>query len=167
MKKIVYAFMLMAGISVSGQVTIGTTANLSSTSPASSILEFDNASNRAIYIHPANLPSCSSVTAGGITFDNATGSVRFCNGTAWSTVISNGATGGTVPSGTDTGKVIIGSDTSAVDGVLVLESSSRALILPKLSLGQYKIASPQAGMIYYDTYTKKVTVYNGNRWTEM
>jgi len=67
----------------------------------------------------------------------------------------------------DTGaKVIIGADASTADGVLVLESSTKALILPIVS-DTNNIPDPAPGMMVYinKAGAKRLAVYNGAGWT--
>ncbi len=149
---------------VHAQVIIG--GSTVSESQTSSLLEFTSGSGRAIFIHPANLPLCQSATQGAIAFNNSNGSINFCNGTTWATT-TGGTTGATVPS-TESGKgVIIGSDTSTQKGALILESLSKALIMPKIAHGQLNIKTLKAGLLFYDTATKRINFYNGNFWVEL
>ncbi|MFB9078942.1 hypothetical protein ACFFLS_10415 [Flavobacterium procerum] len=60
---------------------------------------------------------------------------------------------------------VIGAQSSDVDGVLVLESSNKALILPKVVSPHLNIIKPMAGTICYDTVKKLLCVYNGTEWT--
>lgn len=65
-------------------------------------------------------------------------------------------------------KVIIGNETSDSDGVLVLESSTKAMILPIVE--DYKaIKNPSAGMIAFikhpsDNTKHRLIVFNGQKW---
>jgi hypothetical protein len=59
--------------------------------------------------------------------------------------------------------VIIGSNTSTATGVLVLESTDKALILPKVTdVNEYRNAV--IGTVFYDLATKSLAVYDGNKW---
>lgn len=60
--------------------------------------------------------------------------------------------------------VIIGSNTSSASGVLVLESTDKALVLPKVASPQTNVRSPYPGMICYDTVSKSVAVFDGKVW---
>ena len=60
--------------------------------------------------------------------------------------------------------VIIGSSTSAANGVLVLEATDKALVLPKVASPQTNVRSPYPGMICYDTTSKSVAVFDGKVW---
>ena len=65
-------------------------------------------------------------------------------------------------------KVIIGSDSSEKEGVLVLESNDKAMVLPIVN-STNDIINPSPGMIVFVTnhaIDKSVlAVYNGNLWT--
>lgn len=60
--------------------------------------------------------------------------------------------------------VIIGSSSSSADGILVLEATDKALVLPKIASPQTNVRSPYPGMICYDTTSKSVAVFDGKVW---
>lgn len=66
---------------------------------------------------------------------------------------------------TNISKTIIGSSTTRADGVLVLESTTRSLVLPTVSDVQ-DIINPSPGMIVYINKrgAKRLAVFNGNKW---
>lgn len=63
-------------------------------------------------------------------------------------------------------KVIIGATSSAADGVLILESTTKAMILPIVASTD-DIPSPAPGMMVYinKAGAKRLAVYNGAAWT--
>lgn len=63
-------------------------------------------------------------------------------------------------------KAIIGARTTAADGVLVLESATKAMILPTVS-DTASIPDPAPGMMVYinKAGAKRLAVYNGGGWT--
>lgn len=65
-----------------------------------------------------------------------------------------------------TEKVIIGSTTSSADGALVLESNTKAMVLPIVANVQ-DIPSPSPGMMVYvkKEGSKRLAVYNGSKWS--
>lgn len=91
-----------------------------------------------------------SVNASGTTIDPLT--------TIDGAVIQNAATE------SSTAKVAIGALTSA-PGVLVLEDTNKAMVLPKVANPQTNIINPAPGMMVYDTATKLLAVFNGSVWT--
>jgi hypothetical protein len=61
--------------------------------------------------------------------------------------------------------MIIGSTTPTANGVLVLESSDKALILPKMESPHLNMVNPEPGTIVYDTVSNLMCVFNGEEWT--
>ena len=66
-------------------------------------------------------------------------------------------------------KAIIGERSSAADGVLVLESTTKAMVLPIVDDVQ-NILSPSPGMMVYvkgvtPTFKKRLAVFNGSKWS--
>lgn len=64
------------------------------------------------------------------------------------------------------GKAIMGADNSAANGVLVLESTTKAMVLPIVADVQ-NIPSPSPGMMVYvnKSGAKRLAVYNGSKWS--
>lgn len=62
-------------------------------------------------------------------------------------------------------RVIIGNSATAVSGVLVLESTDKALILPKIADPHINVKSPYPGMVCYDTVSKTMAVFDGLKWS--
>ncbi len=61
--------------------------------------------------------------------------------------------------------VVLGSNSSTESGVLVLESTNKALILPKVADPHNTIGSPALGTMCYDTTSKSIAVFNGKEWS--
>lgn len=63
-------------------------------------------------------------------------------------------------------KVIIGNQNSTADGILVLESSTKAMVLPIVD-STNKIINPSPGMMVYliNGNKKRLAVFNGNKWS--
>ena len=62
-------------------------------------------------------------------------------------------------------KVIIGATTSTANGALILESTDKALILPKMASPHLNMIDPEPGTIVYDTDADLICVFNGSEWT--
>lgn len=77
----------------------------------------------------------------------------------------NNATFNTNPEVPGPNRVIVGSPVTSVPGVLVLESTNKALILPKVSDPHINVKSPYPGMICYDTVSKTMAVFDGLKWS--
>ncbi|AYZ35163.1 hypothetical protein EGY07_06055 [Chryseobacterium indologenes] len=177
---------ILSGLANS-QVIIGDAVG---TAPAgqktSVLLEFAAGQNKGIILpYVRTIPAGTGLAEGTIILDatNPAGArVRYYNG-----VTTNGATGWVDLSNGNNGnitsvmalqptsaqvnedanaKVIIGSDTSSAAGVLVLESSSKAMILPIVS-DTNSIPDPAPGMMVFinKTGAKRLAVYNGSGWT--
>jgi len=149
-------FFFLSCISTQAQVLIDRHLATS----ASVTLEFGT-QTRGILLEPATLPA--SPSAGTIIFDDSTASLRYYNGSSWSTA-ATGGTINTVVDYTTTSQVIINSTFSSATGLFIIEATNRALVLPKLSNGLLAIKSPTPGLLYYDTLLKAMMVYNGNLW---
>lgn len=61
--------------------------------------------------------------------------------------------------------VVLGAHNATAEGVLVLESSDKALILPKVADPHENIKSPAYGTMCYDTTSKSIAVFNGKEWS--
>lgn len=173
MKKILYVTQLivitLASHSVNAQIGIGTTAITNS----SILLEFGNEPKGII------LPqvSTSALAAGGtFIFDAADKSVKVKeekNNTVenWTNLTQNSVQGKlhsfSNAGGDFSGNngVIIGKDSSLKSGVLVLESTTKALVLPKVSNPQTSLKGSIAGTMVYDTDSGMLAVYDGSTWS--
>jgi hypothetical protein len=47
---------------------------------------------------------------------------------------------------------------------LVLESTSKALVLPKVANAETEIKSPAVGTMVYDLYSKSLAIFDGAKW---
>ena len=160
MKNFLIMIFLCVGAHGLAQIAIGKSAVTNS----SCLLEFGNEA-RGIRLPLVTDASVMTISAGSLVFDTATGSFRYYNGTAWSDVVSGGISGGS-PSGTDSGDgVIMGSNTtSATGGVLILEATGKALVLPRVNNVDVRMQTPVRGLMVWDTAKKQVAVYNGAKW---
>ena len=64
----------------------------------------------------------------------------------------------------NTAKVSIGTPTST-PGILVLEDTNKAMVLPKVASPHLTIINPAPGMMAYDTTSKQLAVFNGTVWS--
>ena len=117
--KYIYIFILICSCNLAhSQVLIGITTPTN----ASVALEFGT-EPRGILLEPATLPA--SPDADTIVFDDASGSIRYYNGTSWSAPVIGGLTN-TVTDYTSQGQVIINDTSTATDGIFVIEDSNTA-----------------------------------------
>lgn len=154
------------------------------------MLEFGDTKNKGIILpYVETVPTGTADAKGGtIIFDISTISpsttpeykVKVKNENAgwtdlsgvsgYSTTVANEVTSvqSSVPEKKDA-KVIIGNPNTTTDGVLVLESNDKAMVLPIVD--DYKaIINPSAGMMAFlkhptDNTKHKLIVFNGQKWT--
>jgi hypothetical protein len=166
MKKIIFVICaVFAGFVANAQAVIGKT-----TPDGSGIVDF-NAGGKSGIVLPwvTTLPTGSALTGGVMLYDAAKKKVVYYNETGWVDLSNHtGTIDLTIQNGVPeaaTKGTVIGATSSSVDGVLVLESSNKALILPKVASPHLNIISPMPGTICYDTVKKMVCIYNGSEWT--
>lgn len=178
MKNIVSIVLLMISCTAFSQVIIGNETGTAS-NKTSVLLEFAAGQNKGIILpYVRTLPGGTGLAEGTIVLDatnSNTAKVKYYKGTSAWFDLSNG-NGANVssaltiqPAGTpenSASKVIIGSPSSAVDGVLVLESTNKAMVLPMVQ-NTDDIPNPAPGMMVYinKTGAKRLAVYNGAVWT--
>lgn len=134
--------------------------------PSSSILDFATGTTKGIIL-PAveNLPATPA--NGTFLFDRNDARIKMYQNGAWVNLSNPGSTAGLVPySGTvDNAKqTVMGSRSTAAGGVLVLEATDKALVLPKVTNPHLTVKSPYAGMMCYDTVSKSLAVFDGTVW---
>ncbi|PDS21882.1 hypothetical protein [Flavobacterium branchiophilum] len=156
---------LVAGAIMQAQVAIG-----KSDIQGSSLLDFAAGTTKGIILPKVTtLPTGAAATNGTILIDASTKAsskvVMRVNG-AWQDMSdAQDLSALTFNSSPEVTKgAIIGAYTSAAEGVLVLESSSKALTLPKVSNTETDVKSPTAGMMCYDLASKCLAVFDGVKW---
>lgn len=167
MKKLLFIICItVGGFVVNAQSSIG-----KMTIPdGSGILDFNSGGKSGIVLPwLTTLPTGKALVGGVMIYDTNQKKVLYYNGTSWLDLSKHNGTVDltmqqSVPESTING-AIIGAESSNADGVLVLESSDRALILPKVISPHLSIVKPMAGTICYDTVKKLVCIYNGAEWT--
>lgn len=179
--KNIFVIILLAMMSAAhAQVIIGdatgTTANKTSV-----LLEFAAGNKGIIVPYVRTLPTLNALVGGAIVLDATTPTLarmKFYNGTTW--IDLSGQDGNlvspvdyltiqpdaTVAPETAASKTIIGAQTSSADGVLVLESNTKAMVLPTV-MDVQNIPSPSPGMMVYvnKTGAKRLAVFNGSKWS--
>jgi hypothetical protein len=141
------------------------------------LLEFAAGQNKGIILpYTTTLPSGAGLVPGTIILDatNATKArVKMYNGTSWIDLSSGhdgDVTGALTLQPTTTpspsAKVIIGANSTSADGILVLESTNKAMVLPMV-VDVNNILEPSAGMMVYVNKPglKRLAVFNGSVWT--
>jgi len=177
MKKIYIAAFTIVVAMINAQVIIGDAVG---TAPAnqkgSVLLEFAAGQNKGMVLpYVRTMPS--TPTEGTIALDATSGTaarVKYFNG-SWidlsgqdgniTSALASQPTSAQVTEVTGA-NTIIGSATTSADGVLVLESASKALILPTVEDVQ-NVVNPAPGMMVYinKAGSKRLAVFNGTRWS--
>ena len=148
------------------QVGIGTT-----TVSTKAILEFGSEKKGIILPWVTSAGAVVSPSGGTLIFDRNDKKVKYYNNNtnSW---IDMSITSGAVDTSIQDAfleesiqcKVIIGNTTTSKTGVLVLESTDKALVLPKVDDVTLNFPNPEPGTIVYDSSRKKIAVYNGLVW---
>lgn len=176
MKKIIISTLLISASfsQIHAQVIIGD-ATGTATDKTSVLLEFANTNDKGIIL--PYVRSKSGITEEGTIILDATDAtkarIKYYNG-SWvdlsgqdaniSTALADQPTTTQVSEGTSS-KAIIGSQTSNADGVLVLESKTKAMVLPIVT-DVNNIPSPSPGMmVYVKGANKRLAVFNGSKWS--
>lgn len=171
MKNIISIFALTISQILFSQVIIGN--NIGTAANKTSVLmEFANNNKGIILPYVRTLPTVP--TEGTIVLDATDGTkarVKYYKG-SWFDLSGTDANITTELStqpniAEDTAsKVILGSETSTANGVLVLESNTKSLVLPIVD-DVNKIPSPSPGMLVFvnKTGAKRLAVYNGAYWS--
>lgn len=135
-------------------------------SSVSAVLDFAGGTTKGIIL-PAVETLPSSPANGTFLFDKNDSKIKIRNNGGWVELSLTGSNTSLVPySGTvdNAKKTIMGARTSSADGVLVLESANKAMVLPHVENPHLTVKAPYPGMICYDTITKSLAVFNGSVW---
>lgn len=175
MNKFLYTVVgLFFGQVLSAQVIIGGSAGTAS-DKTSVLLEFEGQNKGIVLPYTRSLPS--SPAEGTLLLEAGTSTqarVKYYNG-SWIDLSGQDAditsflaiqpTSSQVNED-DSAKVIIGSTASSADGVLVLESSDKAMLLP-MTENTDNIADPSPGMLVFinKSGAKRLAVFNGSKWS--
>ena len=153
------------------QVAIG-----KATVDGSGIMDFGS-QNMGIILPWVNTATTTSITNGTLIFDTSDYKVKYLKDGVWTDLSERTFVGSTAAidikiaahnakEEDGANAVDIGTtNLSTIKGVLVLEATDKALILPKMASPHLNMNSPEAGTIVYDTVTKLMCVYNGEEWT--
>lgn len=113
-------------------------------------------------------PTTDNPNNGTFIYDLSNQSVKMFQNGAWVTMTSEGGNITDVvlnPSAEDGDGVIIGDDSSSAEGVLILESADKALILPQVKNPHLTVKGAYPGMMCYDTVSNSIAVYDGTVWS--
>lgn len=134
----------------------------------STVLDFNNVAGNTKGLI---LPATSGVATGALVngtfvFDTTDNKVKVYENDTWKSLSDVGSSAAVVANTTaELGKgVVMGQSSSTADGVLVLESPDKAMILPQISAPHLNVKNPYPGMICYDTASKTLAVFDGSVW---
>lgn len=173
MKKLYITLLIIATTTLSAQMIIGDAVG---TAPAnqkqSVLLEFANSNDKGLILpYVRTLPA--NPAPGTILVDSTTptsAKVKFYDGSGWKLIsgaadITSALANQPTTAEETTAKAIIGNRTSTADGVLVLESTTKAMVLPTVDAVE-NILSPSPGMmVYVKGTTKYLAIFDGAKWS--
>lgn len=158
-----------------GQVAIGK----QTVQGSSTLLDFNNTStNTKGIILPSveNLSSALSSTPaennGTFLFDKSDRKIKMYENNAWVELSAAGSnsqitTNTSQEAATNLGMAIGSNGTPGISnakGILVLESTNKAMVLPKIADPHTNVKSPYPGMMCYDTTTHSLALFDGLKW---
>lgn len=149
------------------QVGIGTTSLTGDV-----ILDFGTDNNKGILL-PRIINLDASSVSGTLYFDTSDSKVKFLGSSIVDLSVEDVATENEFDTAEEdysalsevqaSNGVVLGDTASTTTGVLVLESSSKAMVLPKVT-SYTNVGNPEAGMIVYDSSKKMLCVFDGEKW---
>jgi hypothetical protein len=154
--------MLLTNLAIYSQVGIETTSI-----HTDALLDFPVGQNKGIVLPMVEtLPTGAAASNGTFLIDKTDGRVKVRQNGVWLnlTGTSSLSSYSVNPSADTFDGVIIGATSSSASGVLVLESTNKALMLPKVVSPHINIKSPYPGLMCYDTTKNAVAVFNGANW---
>lgn len=157
--------LLVIGCCFSCTLVLGQTAIEKYTVDGDGVLDFASGTTKGIIL-PAVETLPATPANGTFLYDKNAQMVKMYENGAWVNLSDIGDNSDVLPyNGTDTNKqTIIGAVSTTVDGVLVLEATDKALILPKIASPHINVPSPYPGMMCYDTDAKALAVFDGAAW---
>ncbi|MGV0924683.1 hypothetical protein [Empedobacter tilapiae] len=173
MKKTLLVILIFFTTNIYAQVSIG-----KNIVDGNGILDFGT-DNKGILLPVVNVSSSTSYENGTILMDFTDMKLKVMQNSAWLELSDSGSlleqkdesnntitTNRIMNTSQEDGEgVVIGAETSSAKGVLVLEATDKALILPKVNKPHENILSPAAGTIVYDTESKSLAVFDGIVWS--
>lgn len=137
----------------------------------STLLDFSEENKGLILPWCTTVPS-SNVVGGTLILDAENDNrIKYYDGTAWQDLsLEDGVVNPTNENTlTEVGNGTLISDETTTgqrgDGVLVLESNEKAMILPIVEEPVINLESPTAGTMVYDPFNKVICFYNGTSWS--
>ena len=157
---------LALGIGFALDVSAQTAIEKNTVSSTSVLLDFAAGTTKGIIL-PAVETLPTTPANGTFLFDKTAQILKMYQNGAWVNLSGVGENISVVPysGATDNGKqTVIGARSTSADGVVVLESTDKALTLPKIASPHVNVKSPYPGMMCYDTDRKALAVFDGKVW---
>lgn len=167
------AALLLGTILISAQVAIGK----SSVSNSSVSLEFGSGNKGIVLPWVTNTGIVAGQLNGTLAYDLSDHKIKVKYASGWKdlSIDTSGTTldpltsvDGVLIQNSQTentsAEVTIGTPT-ANTGILILEDTDKAMILPKVASPHLNIINPAPGMMVYDTTAKQLAVFNGAVWS--
>ncbi|RXM39299.1 hypothetical protein BOQ62_12450 [Chryseobacterium sp. CH21] len=163
MKKVIILALVLVGLSsLKSQVGMG-----KASVDGDAILDFPLSNTGIILPIVETLPTGTAATNGTFLLDKNDITIKMRQNDLWVSLSDAGNLTGTMPntSAEQGGGIIIGAASSPAQGVLVLEATNKALVLPKVNDPVANMKSPVAGTMCYDTVSKTMAVFDGLKWS--
>lgn len=173
MKNIFTILFALLSVSIFSQVAIG---KASVASPSVS-LDFGTGNRGMVLPWVTSTAAVTGVVNGTMVYDLTDKKVKVKYNAAWKDLSVN-TQGTTVDPLTSVDGVLIQNSATentlaksaigtltATPGILVLEDTTKAMVLPKVASPHLNIINPAPGMIVYDTFNKQLAVFNGFVWS--
>ncbi|MDG4946923.1 hypothetical protein NMK71_10915 [Weeksellaceae bacterium KMM 9713] len=132
----------------------------------SAVLDFASNTQQGIIL--PWITESSIAETGSLIYSVEEKKVKFFNGSIWQDLsVKQGEVDTTEIDGFDEvgAGVLLGNENSTLQGVLVLDDNSKALVLPKSNQPWLNIKNPEAGTLVYDSENKLICIFNGLEWT--
>lgn len=136
------------------------------------ILDFKLNDNRGIILPWVTNENAVATPVGGtMIFDSNDKKIKYYKaGTIprWEDLsINSGAVDTSIQNGLQetNKKTVMGAKTSTAEGVLVLESNDKAMVLPKSTSPHLNVSNPVSGTMVFDTESKMLCIFNGTEWS--
>lgn len=175
MKNLLLIILAFASGNVYSQVAIG---KISVSSPSVS-LDFGSENRGIVLPWVTSEGSVTNVVNGTLVYNLTDKKVKVKYESGWKdlTLNTNGTTvdssngvdgaliqGSSVNENTSA-KTAIGTTLTSAPGILVLEDTNKAMVLPTVASPHLNIINPSPGMMVYDNFNKMLAVYNGTVWS--
>ncbi len=118
-------------------------------------------------VFPVVSPTTINPNNGTFLFDRSTNKIRMFENGVWKDMTDEGSGSSLIVNNSpEVGNgVILGAATTTAQGVLVLESNNKAIILPHIKNPHLTVRSPYPGMMCYDTVSNSLAIFDGLEWS--